>query len=219
MPPLIVPNWARSPGNVEYNQSDQREDVMNFAKSAFKERERGLENEFFHRMDQELIRRLKEKASTEKGRADLVEVTGISDATLLNELLDLGIRSECLVALSLVPLVQVAWSDGGVSSQEREAILQAAADKGLNDTTESYHLLVSWLDHKPEEKLFSAWRHYIAAIAAQLNPQQLQKLKTDVVHRTRTVAEAAGGILSIGAISKNEQAALNDIEQAFSAQE
>lgn len=188
---------------------------MKLSKNMFSERERGLENEFFYRADQQLLQRLKEKAETEKGRATLADVTGFSDPALLDELLNAGIRAECVVALTLVPLVQIAWADPIMDAREREAVLQAAHDAGVEESSASYDLLTQWLQHKPDPSLFETWKHYAAAIAERLGPEQAARLQQDVLKRTLTVAESAGGILGIGAVSAAEEAVLKEIEQAF----
>lgn len=188
------------------------------SKDVFAKRERGLENEFFYRVDQELIRKLKEKADSEKGRDQLRQVTGISDEPLLHELLEAGIRAEMLVALTLVPLVQVAWADRKMDSHERDAILEAAADSGLVKNSASFQLLTEWLHQKPSEELFTAWKHYVQELAKTGKSGQIQQLHDKVTRRAREVAQRAGGILGFGRISKAEELVLSEIERAFEIQ-
>lgn len=189
------------------------------SKDMFAERERALENEFFYRVDQELIRKLKEKAETEKGRERLTQVTGISDQTLANELLEAGIRAETLVAFTLAPLVLVAWADRIVDIREREAVLEAARGAGLTEGTASYQLLSDWLHQKPNEKLFTAWKHYVQELRKIWDSEKVQQLHDDVTRRARDIAKTTGGILGFGGISDAEEAVLCEIEQAFSIQD
>lgn len=188
------------------------------SKDVFAKRERGLENEFFYRVDQELIRKLKEKADSEEGKARLKQVTGVSDEPLLNELLEAGIRAEMLVALTLVPLVQVAWANHIMDSRQRKAILEAAEDLGLAKESTSSQLLSKWLHEKPSDTLFSAWKHYVHELTKIWEPEQVQKIHDDVTHRARDVAKRAGGILGLGAVSEAEELVLSEIEQAFTNQ-
>ena len=50
-----------------------------------------------------------------------------SSGTLVARLVEIGIRSDTLAALCLIPLVEVAWADGRLDPPEREALLAAAA--------------------------------------------------------------------------------------------
>ena len=118
-------------------------------------------------------------------------------------------------ALSLVPLVQVAWADGEIQDNERVAILQGAHGKGLEEGTDGYALLQTWLHHAPGPELFHAWEAYIKALASQLNDEQNRLLKTQIVGFAKMVATAAGGILGFGKVSATEEAVLTQIEAAF----
>lgn len=185
------------------------------SKDSFQQRERNLEDEFFYRVDQELNRRLREKMATEAGRKRLAEVVGLSDQETLDQLMDVGVTSETVAALTLVPLVVVAWADRIVDSRERNAVLKAAHESGLSNDSASWQLLSHWLHNKPSGKLFSAWKSYVEALTPTLSAAQLQRLKKDISDRTREVAEAAGGILGLGRVSKAEEKVINEVEQAF----
>ena len=52
----------------------------------------------------------------DKSREALAAATGFTDEALLNELIDSGITATTLVALAMVPLVMVAWSDADIAS-------------------------------------------------------------------------------------------------------
>ena len=43
-----------------------------------------------------------------------------------------------MTALALIPLVEVAWADESMDDREKEAILAAAADEGLDEQDPSY---------------------------------------------------------------------------------
>ena len=88
-----------------------------------------LEDSFFGRDGGGLRERLREAERTRTARMEsLAEVSGITDVEVLEKLVGLGVRSETLTALSLYPLVAVAWADGHVDRHERETVLQGAAD-------------------------------------------------------------------------------------------
>ena len=120
-----------------------------------------------------------------------------------------------IAALSLVPLIEVAWADGEIQSNERTAILQGAHGKGLEQGTDGYELLESWLKKRPAPALLDAWEGYIKALASQLNDEQNRLLKNQIVGFAKMVAASAGGFLGIGKVSASEEKVLSRIESAF----
>ena len=120
-----------------------------------------------------------------------------------------------LITLSLVPLITVAWADGAIQDNERDAILHGAAGKGMEAGTDGHELLSSWLAKKPDDSLFEAWEGYIKSLLAQLNDEQTRLLKKQVVNFASLVAGSAGGFLGVGKVSGSEQKALARIEAAF----
>ena len=63
--------------------------------------------------------------------------------------------------------------------------------------------------------LFEAWKDYIAELKKSMPPESLHKLRDGLVNHAREVATAAGGILGIGSISKEEDAVLGELKAAF----
>ncbi len=146
----------------------------------------------------------------------LAAVSGIDDKPLLQALLDAGIRPETFACLSLLPLCEVAWADGDISSREREAVLKAAEQHGVPPGSAAASLLEHWLATRPELKMVDAWKEYIAALSARLSPDRAQKLADEILGRARSIAATSGGILGLGAkVSVSEQFALDELEHAF----
>jgi len=67
--------------------------------------------------------RIRQAAATERARKDLGRKVGLDDPELLQELHDLGFTPETVGLLPLVPIIQMAWAEGGVTKPERELIL------------------------------------------------------------------------------------------------
>ena len=135
---------------------------------------------------------------------------------MLGQLVDLDVSSETLAALSLVPLIAVAWADGSLDAKERQAVLAAAEQLGLETKHPGYQLLERWLKQKPDKKLLAAWKGYAATLSQTLSEAAKEALKEELLGRGRAVAEAAGGLLGFGnKVSKSEQAVLDDLERAF----
>ncbi len=76
------------------------------------ERGRVLEEEFFHKENQRLLKQLRQMKKMEESKEALAETSGISDDAILQSLLELHIDAQTLAALALVPLIVVAWADG-----------------------------------------------------------------------------------------------------------
>jgi hypothetical protein len=179
------------------------------------ERGRALENQFYDKENQEKLAAMKHKLDTQRSKEDLRRASGMTDDAVLEQLVALGLRGNTVAALSLVPLIQVAWADGAVQDSERSAILAGAHGKGLEEGSDGYDLLQGWLDHRPADALFTAWEAYIKALASQLNDEQNRLLRNQIVGFAKLVATAAGGILGFGKVSSAEEQVLHRIEAAF----
>ena len=178
------------------------------------DRGKALEEIFFAKENEKLRKALQEKEEMKSKKEALSAVSGITDDAVLEQLLALDIRSDTLVALSLVPLVEVAWADGTIDDSERSAILSAAEDSGLSG--ESAALLDGWLVKQPSNKVLSAWKDYVSALTSTMDVAARDKFKQELLTRARTVAESAGGFLGIGKISSAEEDKLEELARAFS---
>jgi hypothetical protein len=181
-----------------------------------RDRGRSLEDEFFRREDQRLLARLTELKAAETTRAALAKASGITEAAVLDALLGLGIRAETVAALSVVPLVEVAWADGSLDARERGAILEGARQSGIAPGSTAHSLLEPWLERRPDPKLLTAWIQLVRDIRARLGADEAARLKASLLDQARAVASASGGILGLGAkVSSAEAAMLARLESAF----
>jgi hypothetical protein len=180
------------------------------------QRRGALENAFFRKQDEELRERLRAKATTESLRAALSAASGVTDAAILDELIEANITPESLAALAIVPLVAVAWADGKMEDREREAILMSASEFGISTGHHAYVLLQGWLAVTPPAELLRTWKDYIGAIAESMNPDALQTFRKELIGRATGVAESAGGFLGLGQkISDVERKVLDELDAAF----
>ena len=180
------------------------------------ERRRALEESFFKDQNAKLLTAMRKKAALAEKRAALSESSGLTNRDLLELLLELEIDSETLAALTLIPLLEVAWADGSIAQQERDAILEAAESVGITPESESYLLLCNWLKKAPPARLLEAWESYVEALSETLTPDARRTLREDVIGRVRQVAAAAGGFLGLGRkISASEQKVLDRLEKSF----
>lgn len=175
-----------------------------------------LENAFFFKQDRELLDAREELLNMEANRKAMREVSGIKSAAVLDKLVELGVTPEVLAMLALVPLIEVAWADGHVHKDEKEAILKAMAEIGFAKCTLDHVLLERWLSHKPSPKLLEAWKHYVQGLCEEFTPAECARLKERMMANAREVAEAAGGFMGlVSPITPGEKKVLDRLEKAF----
>ena len=179
------------------------------------ERGKSLEDEFFRKEDARLMEKLRELKAKEATREELSRISGIKNPATLDRLIQLGVHAETLVALSIVPLAEVAWADGAIDAKEEQAILDRAAKSGVTPGSPSYDLLKSWLERRPEPRLLTAWIHMVQGINENLTHEQVEALREGLVERARAVASASGGVLGVGKISSAEAEMVRQLESAF----
>jgi hypothetical protein len=180
------------------------------------DRRKALEDSFFAKQEAKLLEKIRATRAAEESRESLAQTTGIADSAVLDKLEELGIVSDTIAALSLVPLVAVAWADGTVDDKEHNAVLAAAAEVGVNAEHVGYELLEGWLTERPGSDLVETWKAYIQDLTGSLSPTEKSALRDDLIGRARAVAEATGGFLGLGnKISSEESAVLDELEAAF----
>ena len=175
------------------------------------DREKALENEYFQRRDRELIEHLREQGRRERDRSALEDQLGIHDAALLSHLQEAGFNPSNLALLHLVPLVEVAWSEGNVTRRERELILALAESRGIGSGSPVHSQLTAWLDTNPGQEFFeTAFTVIQKGLDTQDAPRR-QQTRDDLVAWCTRIAEATGGILRMMPISREERECLTRI--------
>ncbi len=186
------------------------------AKSSSKYLEDFMKAEIARMHATEAARRM-EVAEGEAKREALSEALKIDDAKVLDQLMALELCASSVLALSLIPMVTVAWADWEIQDRERKAIMKAAAQYGIVEDSLAGKILEQWLTTRPGQEIFDAWTSYIKSLAENLDEAALAEISAKTIGRARSVAESAGGFLGLGSkISSAEQAVLDDLEKAFS---
>ncbi len=184
-------------------------------KDAFKERERSLEERYFHKKDAELRKKLHDQATLGELAVALGEKLEVDDPELLKRIGDLGVTLETGGAFLLAPLVQVAWAEGSVTANEREAVLKAAQVRGIEPGTPAHQQLEQWLQRRPPDELFDSALAAIKAGLSVLDPQEQAERMGRLVAACRQVASASGGVPEWfgmgGSISGREAQMLEEI--------
>jgi hypothetical protein len=183
----------------------------------FEQRRKGLEEAFFKERDQQLLARLQGELQSLEERQKIAHLLGITEEKVLSDLVQAGVRAETLAAVDLVPLVEVAWCDGSVADEERDAVLNAAVSQGIKPGSASHDLLAQWLARRPDPAIGKAWREYVAELARIMPKDSVATLKKKFVDRCTRVAAAAGGFLGLATISHREQAKIEELAKAWDA--
>lgn len=178
-------------------------------------RGKALESAFFGRRDQKLLQKLKAEIDGKESRDVMRSVSGIEDDAVLDKLIAAGVTAESLSAVSLIPLVAVAWCDDSLESTEKATILEAAKSSGIAEGSAAAALLSSWLESRPGNELLDSWKSYVGGLKEQLDESSFAQVRTSVIKRAEAVADAAGGFLGMGKVSDKEKKAIADLAAAF----
>ncbi len=179
------------------------------------DRKKALEESFFAKQNAQLLEKMRAEREKQAAAEQLANATHIRDRAVVERLVELGLDAASWTALSLVPLVELAWADGSVAVRERKAVLDAAAEQGVAPGSPGHALLESWLEQRPDPALFASWGAYAVELADKLDPLARAQLREQIVERARRVAEAAGGFLGLGAVSEAEKRVLAELEKPF----
>lgn len=186
-----------------------------FDQDALRQRGQALEDEFFHRVDEQLRSELRNNMERDISREQLADATGFQDQELLDHFLDGGFEATTLAALALVPAVFVAWADGTVSGKERQAVLKAALQRGLDHQPMALQMVEGWLHKRPPRSLWKLWKEYARAVHDSISPTLSQLLMKEILRQSREVAKASDGTLGFGKVSAEEQAILDEISNVY----
>ena len=181
------------------------------------DRGRALEEDYFRKKDRELIEKMRAVDAAAKARKDLGASTGLSDPALLDELQALGFTPETVPLLPLIPLVRVAWAEGGVSAQERKMIVDLARARGITAGSGADRQLADWLDRQPSEAVFTRAMRLISAVMSGQSANTASLSAEDLVKYCEEIAAASGGLLGIGKVSSEERKLLASIAAELKA--
>lgn len=164
------------------------------------------EEEYFHRKDRELIAKLREKAKIREELRQLGEKIGVDDPEIIHELTELGFTTETVKLLPLVPVLETAWAEGGVSLEERKLVIDLAHQRGVEAGSAAEQQLTEWLDRQPDESVYRRAGRLISALLE--SGGSLNATEDDLIKYCEAIAEASGGIFGIRKVSSAERATL-----------
>jgi tellurite resistance protein len=180
------------------------------------ERNRSPEAEYFYKKEQELIAKLRQKAEAEARKKGLGEAVGVENEQILAVLDEMGYDRETVFLLFLIPLLQVAWSDGKLSEKERALILEVGHTYGVKEGHAAYQKLQGWLTSKPSKETFDRALTVIRNIMSFQTWEQRETAAQKLVEASERIAAASGGFLGLGSkVSAEEKAVLRRVAAAI----
>jgi hypothetical protein len=182
---------------------------------AFHNRERGLEEEYFRKKNRELMEKMRREKADEQAWQALQASTGVTDPEVIRELQALGFTPDTVKLLPLVPVIRVAWAEGGITAVERRAIVKLARARGIDEGSAADQQLTDWLAKCPPEDVFTRAIRLIAAILDSPAQTQVGVTADDIIKECETIASASGGIFGIRSISIDERELLASIQSAL----
>lgn len=185
-------------------------------KDSLKERAKALENAFFQKKEKELVMLINEQKKHSDEVSTLAQLSGIRNPTLLDIAVDLGLNQETFLALHLIPLVKVAWSDQVLDTKENKALHEICEEIHIEKDSLALKLFESWLEKDINPNLLIIWSDYVHELKRLLSIDQFREFEKETIHRCEVVAKASGGFLGINSISKKEQEMIIKIKNIMS---
>ncbi len=186
------------------------------SKDIFRERERVEEDAYFHRVDADLIAKLRQNAQLSEIAHTLAEKLHADEPALLERIQKLGVTLDTGAAFILAPLVDVAWADGDVSHAERAAILHIANQRGVVPGSADHRQLLDWLAVRPPDDILQTALDAIRIGISVLTPDEAKQRVAAMIKACEEVAKAAGGLsglLQLEGISRDEGAVIAAIRR------
>lgn len=178
-----------------------------------RERGRSLEEDYFRKKDRELIERMRQAAADEQARQELAKTSGLDDPALLQELKELGFTPGTVTLLPLIPVLRVAWAEGGITGAERDLLVRLARSRGVAEGSEADRQLSEWMVRRPDDSVFTRAGRLIRAMLDSRAAETADLSADDLVEYCERIAAASGGVLGIGRISGEEKTLLAAIAQ------
>jgi uncharacterized membrane protein YheB (UPF0754 family) len=177
-----------------------------------------MEDAFFRKLEVDLTAELRRRETEETQEKVLSELSGITNEVILHQLIAQDIHAEELAAFLLIPILEVVWADGEVQPAERDVVLHAVEEAGIQKDSVAFQLTQQWLERRPEPELMKLWTDYTRELMGQLTPDAQECIRGTVLEHARAVAAAAGGFLGLGQVSSEEEEVLRALEEAFDVQ-
>lgn len=166
-------------------------------KDLFKDRERGIEADYFHKQDAKLIQKIRERAHLQEVALALAEKLQVDDPALLARVAGLGLTRETGAAILMAPLVQVAWADGEVTDGERAILLEQVAVRGIVAGSPPHTQLLAWLRERPSDDVFDTALEVLTVGFGVLPAVERGERIGALLEACNRIAAASGGLATL----------------------
>jgi hypothetical protein len=170
---------------------------------------RAQEEEYFQKKDRELIEKVRQQAKVQQQLRELGERVGVTDPEVSRELAELGFTLDTVKLLPLIPVLEMAWAEGGVTPAERKMVVDVARARGVEEGSAADRQLAEWLDRRPDESVFRRAGRLISALFA--SGGRFDITPDDLLKYCEAIADASGGIFGFGRVSSEERTTLERI--------
>ena len=177
------------------------------------DRGKALETEFFNQQDKAAIAALKSSLEKQEATAALSAHVGVKNSDVVAPLVENGITVETFAAITLTPLVLVAWADNHLDDNEKASILEKAKSKGVSE--EIMSVLADWMSKRPSASLKVAWVSFMTEYVQSLEGPHRSALKAEILGDSTDVAASSGGFFGFGGISETEQELIDELSSVF----
>ena len=162
--------------------------------------------------DHEVLAKLREAMDREASAAAIAE-SGVNDQDLVQSLVELGIELDTLPVLHLVPLFQVAWSDGEVQAEELDLLRAAANEAGVKAGSKAHQIFEDMVAKPPAQELYDASLKYIHMVLSTMADAEAETKRNDLTALAGSVAQASGKLLGFfgSGVQSEEQTVLKTI--------
>ena len=172
-------------------------------------RNRTNEEVYFQKRDRELIEQMRQRAKAQQELRELGEKVGVTDPELSRELAEMGFTPETVKLLPLIPILEMAWAEGEVTTAERKMVVDVARGRGIEAGGTADLQLADWLDRRPEDSVFRRAGRLINALFE--SGGRFHITPDDIIKYCEAIADASGGIFGIGRMSSDERSTLGRI--------
>ena len=175
------------------------------------------EEDYFQKKDRELIEKLRQQAKAQQQLREMGERIGVTDPEISRELAELGFTPETVQLLPLIPVLEMAWAEGGVTPAERRMVVDVARARGIEDGSEADRQLNEWLDRRPAESVFRSAGRLISALFA--SGGRFDLTPDDILKYSEAIAETSGGLFGFGRVSSEERTTLERITKEIKSRQ
>jgi hypothetical protein len=107
--------------------------------------------------------------------------------------------------LPLMPAVQMAWAEGGVTPAERTLLVTLARSRGIEQGSAADRQLTEWLDRRPGAQVFANATRLIRATLDTGAEGTAGTTADELIRYCESIASASGGFLGINRVSVDER--------------